>query len=82
MGLPLYGRPTEGAAFRRVSRRGNGRALYLLPYLEGRSHVLVVDAIDFGGRPGQVVWLREAEIPAYYGLKLSEHRSRSARYWR
>jgi hydrogenase maturation protease len=52
---------------------GGTAGLALLPHLEGRSHVLVVDAIDFGGRPGQVVWLRAAEIPAYSGLKLSEH---------
>ena len=52
---------------------GGTAGLYLLPNLEGRSHVLVVDAIDFGGRPGQVVRLRSAEIPAYRGLKLSEH---------
>ena len=52
---------------------GGTAGLYLLPNLEGRSHVLVVDAIDFGGRPGQVVRLHAAEIPAYHGLKLSEH---------
>jgi hydrogenase maturation protease len=54
---------------------GGALGLCLLPHLEGRSHVLVVDAIDFGGRPGQVVRLRAAEIPAYRGLKLSEHQA-------
>jgi hydrogenase maturation protease len=52
---------------------GGTAGIYLLPILEGRSHVLVADAIDFGGQPGQVVRLRSAEIPAYSGLKLSEH---------
>jgi hydrogenase maturation protease len=52
---------------------GGSLGLGLLPYLEGRSHILVVDAIDFGGRPGEVVRLGAAEIPAYGGLKLSEH---------
>ena len=52
---------------------GGTAGLYLLPHLEGRSHILVVDAIEFGGRPGQVVRLGAAEIPAYRGLKLSEH---------
>jgi hydrogenase maturation protease len=52
---------------------GGTAGLYLLPNLEGRSHVLVVDAIDFGGEPGQLVRLRSADIPADHGLKLSEH---------
>jgi hydrogenase maturation protease len=52
---------------------GGTAGLALLPNLEGRSHVLVADAIDFGGRPGQVVRLRSADIPYYRGLKLSEH---------
>lgn len=54
---------------------GGALGLYLLPHLEGRSHVLVVDAIDFGGRPGEVVRLRSTEVPAYCGLKLSEHQA-------
>jgi hydrogenase maturation protease len=52
---------------------GGTSGLYLLPHLEGRSHVLVVDAIDFGGLPGQFVQLRAADIPADGGLKLSQH---------
>ncbi len=52
---------------------GGTAGLALLPHLEGRSHVLVADAIDFGGRPGQVVRLGSADIPYYRGLKLSEH---------
>jgi hydrogenase maturation protease len=52
---------------------GGTLGLYLLPNLEGRSHVLVVDAIDCGGPPGHVVRLRSADIPADRGLKLSEH---------
>jgi hydrogenase maturation protease len=54
---------------------GGTAGIYLLPLLEGRSHVLVADAIDFGGRPGQVVRLPSTEIPAYCGLKLSEHQA-------
>lgn len=52
---------------------GGTVGLSLLPHLEQRSHVLVADAIDFGGRPGQVIRLRSTDIPAYRGLKLSEH---------
>ncbi len=54
---------------------GGTAGLGLLANLEGRSHVLVADAIDFGGRPGQVVRLRSTEVPAYGGLKLSEHQA-------
>ncbi len=52
---------------------GGTAGLGLLPHLEGRSHVLVVDAIDCGGRPGEVVRLSVADIPAHRGVKLSEH---------
>jgi hydrogenase maturation protease len=52
---------------------GGSIGLYLLPHLEGRSHVLVVDAIDFGGTPGEMVRLRSEQIPSYVGLKVSEH---------
>jgi hydrogenase maturation protease len=52
---------------------GGTAGLCLLPYLEGRTHILVVDAIDFGGRPGEIVRLGAAEIPAYCELRLSEH---------
>ena len=49
------------------------RALPCSPISKDASHVLVADAIDFGGRPGQVVRLGSADIPYYRGLKLSEH---------
>lgn len=52
---------------------GGSVGLYLLPHLEGRSHVLVLDAIDFGGRPGEIVRLRADEIPSYIATKVSEH---------
>lgn len=52
---------------------GGAVGLYLLPHLEGRSRILVVDAINFGGQPGQVVRLQASEIPARLALKLSEH---------
>jgi hydrogenase maturation protease len=52
---------------------GGTAGVYLLPHLEGRTHILVVDAIDFGGQPGQVVRLHPSDIPARVGIKLSEH---------
>ncbi len=52
---------------------GGTAGLYLLPHLEGRSHILVVDAVDFGGTPGQIVRLRPSQVPAQVAMKLSEH---------
>ena len=52
---------------------GGSQGLYLLPYLQGRTHIIVADAIAFGGRPGEVVRLRAEQIPARLQIKMSEH---------
>ena len=52
---------------------GGACGVYLLPHLEGRSHILVVDAIDFGGSPGRMIRLDCTQVPALLSLKLSEH---------
>ncbi len=52
---------------------GGASGLYLLPYLEGKSHVLVVDAINFGGAAGQRIRLSADEVPSFLSPKLSEH---------
>jgi hydrogenase maturation protease len=52
---------------------GGASGLYLLPYLEGKSHILVIDAINFGGVAGQMIRFRADEVPAFLGAKLSEH---------
>jgi hydrogenase maturation protease len=52
---------------------GGASGLYLLPYLEGKSHILVIDAIDFGGVAGEMIRLSADEVPAFLGAKLSEH---------
>lgn len=52
---------------------GGTAGLALLPHLEGRSQILVVDAVDFGGRPGEIVRLPAAAVPACADMKLSEH---------
>ncbi len=84
LGNPLMGDDGLGVEVVRRLRResvpppvelldGGTSGVYLLPHLEGRSHILVVDAIDFGGRPGQIVRLQASDIPARIGMKLSEH---------
>jgi hydrogenase maturation protease len=52
---------------------GGTQGLYLLPYLQGRSHVIVADAIAFGGKPGEIVKLNADQIPARLQAKISEH---------
>ena len=52
---------------------GGSQGLYLLPYLQGRSHIIVADAIAFGGQPGETVKLNAADVPARLQIKMSEH---------
>ena len=52
---------------------GGACGLYLLPYLEGKSLILVIDAINFGGVAGQMIRFSANEVPAFLGMKLSEH---------
>jgi hydrogenase maturation protease len=52
---------------------GGSQGLYLLPYLQGRSHIIVADAIAFGGEPGEIVRLNADQIPARLQVKVSEH---------
>lgn len=85
VGNPLFGDDGFGIeVIRRLRQRGvlrpdveildGGTAgIYLLPELENRPRAIIVDAVNFGGAPGQVVRLRNGEIPSGIGLKLSEH---------
>lgn len=52
---------------------GGSQGLYLLPYLQGRTHIIVADAIAFGGQPGEIVRLEAAQVPARLQVKMSEH---------
>ncbi|MBI1763467.1 MAG: hydrogenase maturation protease [Acidobacteria bacterium] len=52
---------------------GGSQGLYLLPYLQGRTHIIVADAIAFGGQPGEIVKLDAAQVPAKLRHKISEH---------
>jgi len=48
---------------------GGTQGLYLLPLVQSARHLLVFDAVDFGREPGQIVVLRDAEIPAFFGQR-------------
>jgi hydrogenase maturation protease len=52
---------------------GGTQGLILLPEVTARTHVLVFDAIDFGLAPGTLRVLRDREVPAWAGAKMSLH---------
>ncbi len=52
---------------------GGSLGIYLLPYLEDKTHLIVVDVINFGGKAGEIAKFKLEEIPGYIGLKVSEH---------
>ena len=50
---------------------GGTMGVELLPYFENRSHILIIDAVKTGKKPGTIV--RIADPPAYFGSKISPH---------
>ena len=52
---------------------GGTSGLDLLPYIENRDLVLIVDAVNFRKEPGYIGVLKDREIPAFFGHKDSLH---------
>ncbi|MDD8031233.1 MAG: HyaD/HybD family hydrogenase maturation endopeptidase [Acidobacteriota bacterium] len=52
---------------------GGVLGLDLLPYVEGASHLLILDAADTGAAPGTVVEYQDEEINLFYHQRLSWH---------
>jgi hydrogenase maturation protease len=52
---------------------GGTWGMNLLPLIEDAAEVLLLDAIDRGGPPGELVVLEREQVPRYLGLKLSPH---------
>ena len=52
---------------------GGTLGLDLLHYLEGVSHLLIVDAMETGQPPGTLRRLAGDEVPAYLSVKMSPH---------
>lgn len=52
---------------------GGTQGLVLLADVTAHPHVLVFDAIDFGDAPGRLRVLRDREVPAWAGAKMSLH---------
>ncbi|MFN7345745.1 MAG: HyaD/HybD family hydrogenase maturation endopeptidase, partial [Betaproteobacteria bacterium] len=52
---------------------GGTQGLVLLTEVTAHSHVLVFDAVDFGDAPAALRVLRDREVPAWAGAKMSQH---------
>lgn len=52
---------------------GGTMGLDLLHYLEGASHLLIVDAMETGQPPGTLTRITGDQVPAYLSLKMSPH---------
>jgi hydrogenase maturation protease len=50
---------------------GGTMGMELLPYFEKRSHILIVDAVKTGQKPGTIV--RIDDLPAFFQQKTSPH---------
>jgi len=48
---------------------GGTQGLYLLPYVQQASHLIVFDAIDYGLAPGTMKVVLDHEVPSYMGAK-------------
>lgn len=55
---------------------GGTQGLYLLPLVQEAKRMIVFDAVDFNRAPGELVILRDEEIPAFFGQRpLSLHQT-------
>ena len=52
---------------------GGAAGLDLLPFIEGREKLLMVDAVNFDREPGYIDILENEAIPAKFGTKASLH---------
>ncbi|MDO2948333.1 HyaD/HybD family hydrogenase maturation endopeptidase [Aeromonas simiae] len=52
---------------------GGTCGMELIGDMAGREHLIVADAVLTGAAPGSVVILRDGEVPALFGRKISPH---------
>ncbi len=52
---------------------GGTKGMDLLHFLEGVSHLLIIDAVETGGAPGTTARLTGDQVPAYLSIKMSPH---------
>jgi hydrogenase maturation protease len=52
---------------------GGTTGMGLLDDISGRDHLIVLDAVQTGDAPGTLVALRGAEVPVYFGVRVTPH---------
>lgn len=52
---------------------GGTCGIYLLPHLEGRIQVWILDAVHFRGVPGEMIVADAEDVPKRVSVKMSEH---------
>ena len=52
---------------------GGTWGMSLLPYIDAADRLILLDAIDRGGRPGELVRLDRQELPLFLSMKVSPH---------
>lgn len=75
LGLAALERLREGWSLSPSVRLVDGGTwgMNLLPLIEDAAEVLLLDAIDWRGPPGELVVLEREQVPRYLGFKLSPH---------
>lgn len=75
LGLAALERLREGWSLPESVRLVDGGTwgMNLLHLIEGTSQLLLLDAIESGRPPGELVVLEREEVPRFLGLKLSPH---------
>lgn len=48
---------------------GGTQGLYLLPYIEDAEKLIVFDAVDYGMQPGELLLVKDDEVPRFMGVK-------------
>ena len=52
---------------------GGTMGLDLLPFIEDKDHLLIVDAVDFNAEPGTIRTLQDSDIKKFLDMKFSVH---------
>jgi len=52
---------------------GGTTGMGLLDDISGREHLLVLDAVQTGAAPGTLVAMRGADVPVYFGVRVTPH---------
>lgn len=83
VGIHVLNRLREELPFAVEILDGGTSGLELLGFFESKRHIIILDAVDAGVAPGEVVEWKREEIPVYATGKLSLHQMSFAEvlYW-